>query len=240
MKLIRSPWKQVIQAIIGGTQLHFGRWLHSVYVRGSVAKGKAICGVSDLDMTAVIGRLLSKSDFEWRDEFLAQISKTASFISSIELPLYTRNQLLNRPGHERERFFLKTQSVCVCGDDLAVTIKDFAPSRRTIFYASSLTERLNYATACLRTCTDTERTCRWIMKNIVRAGFEIVMEREGKYTRDLYPCYRAFSRHYPELSDQMRRALKLAIEPTQDVSRIREIIDGLGVRLALEWSKNPK
>jgi len=49
--------------------------------------------------------------------------------------------------------------------------------------------------------------CAWMMKRMVRTGFELVMAKEQCFTRDLYPCYEMFSKHYPEKSSDMLAAL---------------------------------
>lgn len=40
--------------------------------------------------------------------------------------------------------------------------------------------------------------CKNMMKVMIRSGFELVMEREGQYTPDLFLCYHTFYRctHY--------------------------------------------
>ena len=69
------------------------------------------------------------------------------------------------------------------------------------------------------------------MKVIIRTGFELVMEMENQYTVDLYPCYKAFSKYYPEKENQMYRALELYLEPSDDVNFLRRFINEFGLWL---------
>ncbi|MDY7224165.1 hypothetical protein [Halalkalibacterium halodurans] len=55
--------------------------------------------------------------------------------------------------------------------------------------------------------------CIWIMKLIVRAGLALVIEKEHRYTRDLYPAYQIFAKHYHEKGAEMKQALQYAIAP---------------------------
>lgn len=68
------------------------------------------------------------------------------------------------------------------------------------------------------------------MKRIVRQGFILVMARERVFTRDLYPCYKIFSKYYPEKEKEMRQALELAIYPISNTKSIFSVLDNLG-----EW-----
>jgi hypothetical protein len=72
--------------------------------------------------------------------------------------------------------------------------------------------------------------CAWITKRILRSGFELVMEREGVYTRDLYLCYESFSRHYGRREREMYEVLELAVNPTDDGARLRALLER-----CLEW-----
>ena len=58
---------------------------------------------------------------------------------------------------------------------------------------------------------------------MLRTGFELVMERANKYTRDLYPCYKAFADYYPEKESQMKEILHYALNPTDDMEKIRKL-----------------
>ena len=72
------------------------------------------------------------------------------------------------------------------------------------------------------------------MKGILRTSLEILIEKSGKYSRDLYPCYELFSEFYPDKESQMREVLYLALNPTDDVKKIEDIIDGIGMWLIHE------
>ena len=67
------------------------------------------------------------------------------------------------------------------------------------------------------------------MKRILRTAFELVMEKEESFTRDLYPCYELFSKNYPEKEKEMKEVLFLAINNTDDKEKILEILNGIGI-----------
>jgi len=77
------------------------------------------------------------------------------------------------------------------------------------------------------------------MKRIVRSGLEIVSEQERCFTRDLGLCFDKFSKYYPDKKDDMRKALALALEPTNNTELIEKVFDNIGNWLVAE-GKNLK
>jgi len=55
------------------------------------------------------------------------------------------------------------------------------------------------------------------------------MEKEKCFTRDLYPCYKLFSKYYPEKEREMKEVLFLAINNTNDRQKILDILRNIGI-----------
>ena len=51
------------------------------------------------------------------------------------------------------------------------------------------------------------------MKTLIRSGFELVMERERRFATDLYPCWQAFGKYYPEKKASMKLAIEAYLDP---------------------------
>lgn len=107
--------------------------------------------------------------------------------------------------------------------DGVVILQDSSPASSPTVTATETARRLATLTQRLlrqyRFCRNIETVifsqCAWISRRLVRVGFELIMEQEQAYTRDLYPCYQRFAAHFPALEPQMRQALALAIAPSR-------------------------
>lgn len=53
---IAAPWSAAVESLVAAYLAEWGQDLHSIYVRGSVARGLALVGVSDLDSFAFQAR----------------------------------------------------------------------------------------------------------------------------------------------------------------------------------------
>jgi hypothetical protein len=207
---------------------HFGSALHSFYVRGSVAAGQAIPHVSDVDCMAALASPLSES------VDLAKGVRDLCRLLQHRHPLASRFELasgsveramMNRPL----QIVFQTQALCIYGDDLS----DAFPRARVGRDASIAFRRLPSAVGDsmhaieIQTCRDIRGMCAWIMRDVLRSAFELVMEREGKYTRDLYLCHESFSKHYPDREAEMYYLLNLAINPSPEPTVVMNALRGL-------------
>jgi hypothetical protein len=230
--LLQETWKPAIAVTAKAYQSHFGKSLIAVYIRGSAAKGEALDFVSDLDTIAVVDPPPERIDTSWKTAFNAEMAARFPFVDGVEILAITPAEAKDpRRGH---RIMLKTQSVCVFGRDISDEIPPIRIGRDAAQHfpelASELAETIDFFER-RSGAEDAERRkarCGWIMKRILRTGFELVMERERKYTRDLYPCFESFSHHYPQRHALARRPLELAINRTDDPETVLPLLQ--------EWS----
>jgi hypothetical protein len=244
-----APWKQVVEAVKLGYLRHLGDNVHSIYVRGSVARGLARESISDVDSFAVVRREVA--DLSWTAEVEKEVRQRFAFCAGAELVCLVHEDLLRGADdyHASWRMILKTQCVCVYGEDLAARLPDYKPGPETVVHATELRRHVERMTDDLRALLFLTRLpfgerlfrtsgggyralvslgCAELMKRIVRTGFELVMEEERVYTRDLYPCYTIFAKHFPARASSMRRALELAINPTGEPRALLTFLEDFG------------
>ncbi len=234
---MQDKWKPVIEDTINAYKNHFGEALVAVYIRGSVANGKAIDGVSDLDNIAIVNLEGSEINLEWRHDFIDAMKSKHPFIDDVEIVVMTLKEF---ETDHNARMFLKTQGLNVYGQDLTTKIPDFKLGAEMVAHSLGLERSITSVEEFLKQNNEPElikTRCKVIMKRIVRTGFEIVMERDQAYTRDLYLCWETFSKYYPEKSQEMYRALELAISPTENAHEIEIVINGIGRWLTKEVQK---
>jgi len=218
--LIVSPWKEAVVDIAAAYIDHLGETaIHSLYLRGSVAKGTAVEGISDIDTFAVVNKKGTNCDKTWRKAFQKQMSEKYPFQTGIEIWCIPYQELCHEPKAHSLRVMVKTQCICLHGEDIASQLLTYKPGKDFIVHSHSIQADIQEILDLLQTQQsqqDILSACQWIMKRIVRTGFEWVMIQENTYTRDLYPCYVAFRKHFPERKEQMAQAVEWAIAPTSN------------------------
>jgi predicted nucleotidyltransferase len=231
---IVPPWKEAVEAIKEAYLSHLGEAVHSIYVRGTVARGEAKEGVSDIDTFAVTTKKPEAIDRSWVGAAQKTLKARFPFAEGIEIEFIPLDELFYEEFFP-DRFLIKTQSACIYGKDLAEDIAPFRPDHETARHLrpdlKKVFERVKKGLSGNTDREDIREWCRFAMKRMLRAGFLLVMEREQAFTRDLYPSYQLFSKHFPEEEENMHRVLELALEPAEDPEEVLELVNGLGAWL---------
>ncbi len=224
----QETWKPVIEEIKKVYLENFGEKIHSIYIRGSVAKGEAVEGISDVDSFAVVRNKEDEVDESILEGLETQIENKFPFVQGAEMGVISLGRLDNRSSF---KMMIKTQAVCIYGEDLSNEIAPYKIDKGLFIHSHNLEKSITSTIKGLEEMQDKseiEEKCRWIMKNILRSGCEIVITRSQKYTRDLYPCYKVFAEYYPEHEAEMKEVLTLAISPTEDKEKIVEVLERFG------------
>ncbi|WP_137938619.1 nucleotidyltransferase domain-containing protein [Chitinivorax sp. B] len=214
----------------------FGDTLRSVYVRGSVARGNAIPGCSDFDTFAVLDRDALPQCPAPTDTELKHLSMLAPGLTQFEFHACTEANVLDS-YYSTWPFLIKTQSVCLHGIDYAQQLENYYPGPEVMGEALYVPERLRLYGERLQNeqqVAQKVNTCEWIMKALVRAAFDLTMDRCRQYTRDLWLCHRTFAEYYSAQANDCHQALCWAIEPDADSIAQSELVNRLGAWITNE------
>ncbi|MEU7434561.1 nucleotidyltransferase [Streptomyces sioyaensis] len=219
---------------------HFGpARLHSSYLFGSIPRGTAVPGVSDLDALLALREEPTDADHAAARAVEDRLDTAFPQLNGAGILLFSAARLLS----ERERHDLGWFVACLCtplsGPDLAARLPRYRPTsllaRETngdLFRSlPGLRERAAAAT------TEAERTrlTRGVSRRLVRTGFTLVMPRWGGWTSDLAESAEVFGRYYPAHAGQMRAAARAARTPAAHPELLDELLSGLAPWLAGEY-----
>ncbi|MEM7336765.1 MAG: hypothetical protein AAF490_32130 [Chloroflexota bacterium] len=240
LEKIIPPWDMAVSFIKDAYIKHLGQQLHSVYIRGSVARGLAVEGLSDLDSLAFLHGFppQERENLDWANQVSKQYLERFPFSDRPEMQIKWIGPLLD--NLEDKGISLKLEYVCVHGKDIIPQIppvKIKALVKNSAFgsdYISRIVQQVHDKVEGDVEAEQITSKCRWICKRFLRAGLSLVMSRANVFTRDLYYCYELFSKFYPQQEPAMLKALQLALNPTDNVNELIPFIDEFGEFLALE------
>lgn len=198
--------------------------LHSLYLRGSVPRGLAAPEFSDIDAFAILN-----NDHAICSDYQAKV-RLASFAirRKVDFLAFTLADLSALAEWELA-FVMKIHSLCLIGSDLIPTIVDYSPSKRIIAGYADIGMDIDHArSALLHKPNTSSHVCKWIGRRIVRAGLAICIERDHRYSPDLWPCYCVFRDWYPHLAQNMLTAFEMAVCDTIDTQVALHILNGFG------------
>ncbi|WP_330438940.1 nucleotidyltransferase domain-containing protein [Micromonospora sp. NBC_00821] len=216
-----------------------GALLHSAYLYGSIPRGTAVLGVSDLDLLLALRTEPTEADRAAATRIEQDLDRSFPQIDGVGVLLFSARTLLSELERHDLGFFVACLCTPLLGDDLADHLPRYRP---TPLLARETNGDLSRALAGWRrqaaeATTDQQRKAlsRVIARRVVRTGFTLIMPRWGGWTSDLTESADAFGLYYPERAEQMRRAAVIGRTPSPHPGVLRELIDDLGSWLAAEY-----
>lgn len=240
--LVADEFAPVVDAARGRIGEAFGRTrLHSAYLYGSVPRGTAVPGRSDLDLLLALRGGPSAADRADAAALEAALDADFAQVNGVGVLLFDVDTLLS----ELERYDLGWMLACLCtpllGDDLAEQLPRYRPSpllaRETNGdLGPALTRWRGLVATAAATDGQRRKLNRAVARRIVRTGFTLVMPRWNGWTSDLAESAEVFGRYYPEWAARMRLAAGIAVAPTADPGDLELLLDELGPWLAAEYT----
>ncbi len=205
-----SVWQEAIHWMAAEIRSYLGESLHSLWLRGSMPRGFYREGISDIDLFVL------RFDIQARWEALSfattlkeKVHQQFGLSANIELMQSAFRKDL-ATAYPQLAMIIKVQSLCLLGQNIQPDLPKYMPGKNWAIH-------FRWLEADLRTFEEQtvlrSEDIRTICKILLRCGFELVMEREMKYTNDLYICYVAFSKYYPEQAPPMKWVLFWYLNP---------------------------
>jgi len=220
----------------------FGARLHSAYLYGSVPRGTARVGRSDLDLLVALREEPTEADRAGAQALGEAVDKDFPQIDGVGTLVYSRARLLSTAETYDLGWFVACMCTPLLGDDLAEYLPRYRPdsllARETNGDLALLLPRWRERIARAEGTEEARRPLvRFMSRHLVRTGFTLVMPRWNGWTSDLTEMAEAFAAYYPERADQMRAAAVRGREPTGDAEVLRSYTDDLGPWLAGEYAR---
>jgi hypothetical protein len=235
---IEPAFERPVAAVRDAYLEHLGDAIDGLYLRGSIPRGLALSGASDVDSFALTSLDPDTLDLCWAPETARTLQARYPQITEVDFSVYPVSDVERQDVFSELALLLETQSICLSGRDLTSRIPSFRPDAMVANCDICQIEAdLDEAVAAVSSSARPETTRTWarrISKNIVRTGFSLTMLEHGRFTRDLVPCWRTFASHHPAKSDAMRTALEYAIEPPDDAGTLLAFLQRLGPWLIAE------
>ncbi|MGW0393391.1 nucleotidyltransferase domain-containing protein [Streptomyces sp. NPDC003042] len=237
---VRAPFTDLVAAARARIAEAYGSRLHSAYLYGSVPRGTARPGRSDLDLLLALHREPTDEDRDTAEVLGRRLDEEFPQIDGVGILLYGKDTLLS----ERERHDLGWFLACLCtpllGADLAEHLPRYRPdsllARETNGDLAALLPRWRARFTASREPAEYRRMSRFFARHLVRTGFTLVMPRWGGWTSDLAQSAEIFARYYPDRAAHMRAAAAVALDPVEDPDVVRAYIEDLGPWLADEYT----
>jgi len=236
---VAPAFAPVVEAARARIAAGFGDALHSAYLYGSVPRGTAVPGTSDLDLQLVFREAVTEEQRAAARRMEGDLDAAFDQVDGVGILSGSVHDALS----ERERhdfgFFLACLCTPLLGEDLADRLPRYRPTsllaRETNGDLHLVLPRWRERAARAETADERAALGRSVGRRLVRAGFTLVMPLWGGWTSDLGESAEIFGRYHPERLAPMRVAAAEGRAPSGDPGTLSALIDGLGPWLAAEY-----
>lgn len=224
---ISAVWKPLVQLVVDS--LMSSKEVKSVYIRGSVPRGLAVEGFSDADFI-----YLSEEKNELLEKKIeSDVQEKFPFVREVELLRLSASELNKIFAPQARPYFhmlLKTQSLHLAGQDVTLSMAPFKIGLEMVSHVFHLAKEFSKLPQWLSEDAKlgkSNETTKWFCRRVVRSGLEVTMQKNGKYTRDLYLCYEQFAQNYPQYAELMYKVLVNSLNGNHDTLEYTELISFL-------------
>jgi uncharacterized protein len=210
----------------------FGPRLHSAYLYGSVVRGNAAPGRSDVDLLAVLVAAPVDEDRARAERVERALTQRFPVLFSAGVGLTHLQEVRSPAQRYGLQVFLRELAVCIWGQDLRPGLPRTKPSAAVAAgFHDDTHAAFARARETLMTSTDPEvirRICRMTSRRMVQVAFAVVMARDEIWATVLEEQAAAVGAAFPQWAEAARRAAEQGRRPVADARVVEELLDTFG------------
>lgn len=184
---IKKEYQEFVQQFVLRVSLLLGDCIHSIYMCGSIPKGKAEINKSDADFTIVYNKLIDDIEKDNIEKIKSELLKEYPFVTKIDTIILTIEDVKNKPLEWG--FWIKIICCCIYGIDLGEEVPKLIPNTELILNLSSDVEE------CINKLKDKfdnaeyegdiRKTIRGYSKRLIRGLYTLILEDVGEWKDDI-------------------------------------------------------
>lgn len=224
---VSAAFKPVLSESISGLVRVLGSKLHSIYLYGSVGRGNAVFGESNLDLSIIVKTTLSEAEEATLNQLERNICCRYEAISKLECDVGSYAQAMVANEYEWQ-FWLKHMCICVWGDDLREGISPYKPSLKVGLEMNKDIRRRLLTT--LKRLNDNNYLAegKSIAKKVLRTHYALYSEMDNSFYTSLPEIAACLQRYEPEMKNSIEDALSMAKGLIASQQSVVELINGYG------------
>lgn len=221
----------------------FPALIHSLYLYGSVAQGRAIPGSADLDMTLVFTQPPDPVTAEQLASVRAALEKAHPIISKIDFDCGLLQQVLHPDNSLSWGYWLKHHCRCISGEDLSQRFQPFRPSKQiAVAINGDFSEVINNWLREMKASDELKKRLllqRAAARKAIRATAILRSEQDSDWPDTLQEHATKLTHRYPALADEMRYLLRVSTQPDGNLTEFSNRIRGFADWLSRECQTPP-
>ncbi|MBE4975186.1 nucleotidyltransferase domain-containing protein [Serratia sp. X3] len=228
---LQQAFIPLLEALTAELPRQFPALIHSIYLYGSVARGAALPGVSDLDITLLLIKPADSGALQrlevWRQAFQLE----QRIVSKVDFDIGCVDEALAPEHHDSWGFWLKHHCRCLGGEDVSAVFPLFRPDRRIALAVNAdvrrVLERYREQLLLAEPSSDERRLKREAARKLIRATNMLRAEESEFWPTTLTDYAEQLLARYPEQQAEMTYLLVHALGEANDAAFADRMMDFL-------------
>ncbi|OAN15832.1 nucleotidyltransferase domain-containing protein [Exiguobacterium undae] len=193
---IQVMFRPVIEEVIDLLKKQFGEVLHSVYVYGSIGRGTAVAGKSDLDLTVIVRETVHIDALREETEDLLERHPE---IIKVDYDIGILDTVLSPENLYEWGFWIRHVCSCIDGFDLSDQFPDMKPDVRISRALNrNLSVQLRMANEKLEAGEMTQMEKRSLVKRMIRGAYLHVNVKDQSFASTIEDSLSILRLYFPE------------------------------------------
>lgn len=240
VKKIPKQYIEPLDFIVKNLKSILGSKLHSIYIYGSVGRGNAIVGKSDIDLSIIVSNLVTNNERELLELGKEELLKKYSYIPKADYDIGVLDEVLLNENLYFWGFWLKHCCSCIYGEDLAERFPKMKPSKNI---AVNMNRKIESELQNYKRRIATEEDCdklnllvKSALKRIIRGAYMITIESDMSWSDNLSDNVEIFQHYYP-CEDRIQRVKELLEVTSVNIEEVVGLIEYFKIWVVAELDK---
>lgn len=193
---IQAMFRPVIEEVMGLLKKQFGEVLHSVYVYGSVGRGTAVPGKSDLDLTVILREDVQMGSLR---EVTQNLLERHAEIIKVDYDIGTLDTVLSPENLYEWGFWMRHVCSCIEGCDLSDQFPNMKPDVRISRALNrELAAQLRKAHEKLEAGDMAQTEKRSLVKRMIRGAYLNINVKDQSFVSTIEDSLSILQLYFPE------------------------------------------
>jgi len=215
---IQSAFQPVIDQATTELVRLLGCQLHSLYLYGSIAHGRAVAFRSDLDLSLILQQLPTDQQNQQLALLAQQLQSTYPQVTKVDFDIGTVAEVNDPANKSSWGYWLKHQCRCIYGQDLSQQFALFYPSRTIALavngdFSAVLQDYIERISALTPKDKASARLQKEAARKLVRATNVLRDNADNDWPDSLADYAVRFNQRYPALASEMNYFLAQCQQP---------------------------
>lgn len=196
---INSDYMILIEELIEILKYNIGNKLHSIYVYGSVGRGKSILGKSDIDLCIVIKTPLNEIELDNLQKDKEKFLIRNKNVPKVDFDIGVIDDVLNLNNLYYWGFWIKHICGCLYGEDLSLKFSKMRPNVNICrsLNVDIIETLLDYREMIIKDDFD-DYTLKSILKRIIRGAYCLVSVEDKSWAINTEDILSILNYYFPQ------------------------------------------